>query len=551
MHNDILNNLSPEQIVAILEENIKLKDEKKLLKKEISSLKQKNTKKDKKIESKNIIIKEQVKELDEIKGELREVRKKLQKALKKIEAKMHIIKLNNHNKFYSTKEDSKEPIIINEAEQHAKKKVGRPKGSKNFESLNLETMVSKTIINDSVTICEKCGSTMNKIREDVSYKIEVKPAEYQVIKIITPIYSCKKCKKIVEAQSTSIFNHSACSPSLAANIINAKYDLGVPLYRYSKYLNDRNIPLSTMTLSNYVLATDELLKPLYNEILNNLVNSTSKVIHVDETPLEVLEYAKENKKNGYIFAYVSSYYDNPIYIYSFNKTRGTEQTKMFLKGYKGYLVCDGYAGYDDVAGKGITIQRCLVHVRRYFYDIVKTTPSKLLKTSVAYEMVNKIDKLFHEEANFSSQKLGPKEIHKRRHSEEYQKIVSDIYDYLHSINAEDGTCLATAVNYFLNIEEETKTFLRDGHIPLSNNICERAIKPFTILRRNFLFSKTENGANASARLFSIIQTAKANGLVPELYLNHAINSINKVSIEDILPWSDKLPNTIKENIKNA
>ena len=102
----------------------------------------------------------------------------------------------------------------------------------------------------------------------------------------------------------------------------------------------------------------------------------------------------------------------------------------------------------------------------------------------------------------------------------------------------------------LKVEEETKTFLQDGHIPLSKNICERAIKPFTILRRNFLFSKTENGANASARLFSIIQTAKANGLVVESYLNYVINSINKIPIEDILPWSDKLPENLKENLKN-
>ena len=100
---------------------------------------------------------------------------------------------------------------------------------------------------------------------------------------------------------------------------------------------------------------------------------------------------------------------------------------------------------------------------------------------------------------------------------------------------------------FLKVEEETKTFLQDGHIPLTNNICERTIKLFTILRRNFLFSKTENGANASARLFSI---AKANGIVVESYLNYVIKSISKTPIEDILPWSYKLQEKLKENLKN-
>ena len=526
MPNDNIHSLSIDQIAAILEENKKLK-------KEVSSLKQKNTKKDKKI--------------NKLEMELRETHKELQKALKKIDLKNFIIKKQNHDKFYSKKENSEEDIIINEAEANATKiKRGRKKGSKNFENIDLESLVTKTVINDTEKVCSNCNGELNKIKEEISYKIEVVPAKYNVTKIITPVYVCKKCGKIFQAPSTSVYNHSSCTPSLAANIIEAKYDLGVPLYRYSKYLNDRGICLSTACLSNYVLATDEILRPYYDVLYSSLVNCSSKVIFVDETPLRVIDYTKENKKNGYIFAYVSSFYDNPIYLYSFNKTRETEETKMLLKGYKGYLVCDGYAGYNDVASNDIKIQRCFVHIRRYFYDIVKTLSAKEKINSVAYNMVCKIDRLFHEEGLFVENKLGPDEIYNKRKEKEYLAILNDIYDYLHSIEAEDGTPLYKAVQYFKKVEVESKTFLLDGHIPLSNNICERSIKPFTILRRNFLFAKTENGAKASARIFSIMQTAKTNGLVPELYLKYIIESIGKVPIDNLLPWSKELPTYLKE-----
>lgn len=145
------------------------------------------------------------------------------------------------------------------------------------------------------------------------------------------------------------------------------------------------------------------------------------------------------------------------------------------------------------------------------------------------------------EAKFKANKKSPFEIKEIRQSDEYLKIVSDIYDYLYAINAEKGMPLYAAVKYFKNIEEESKTFLLDGHIPISNNICERAIKPFAIMRRNVLFAKSEKGASISGRLFTIVQTAKANGLIVNKYLEYIIDNINKVPLEDLLPWSDNLP----------
>lgn len=519
------------------------------LKKENASLKQKVTKKDNKIEK---LQKEKL----SIEKDFYKLSIKFNKLLKKYEEKNYLVKLHNHNTFYTKKENKDEPIIIDEAEEVilntseslSSKKRGRPIGSKNFASINWEDHVTETIINEPVSLlCEDCSSSLIKFDEDISYKVKRTPAKIEVIKIITPKYKCPKCNnKIIQAYSTHPFNHSVLTGSLAANIIDAKFNLGVPLYRYSKYLNDHHIPLSTMDLSNYILSTDNLLKPLYDLMLSKLVNTSSGVIFADETPLEILDYQKEGRKNGYIFAYVSSFYDHPIYIYNFSKTRETDKTKDILNGFNGTLVCDGYSGYNDIASKDIRIQRCWAHIRRNFYNISKTLSKQQRENSIAFKMVMKMEKLFFEESKFVEQNLSPEEILNKRHEDYYQTILNDIYSFLHSINPESGTALEKAVDYFLKLENESKSFLEDGHVPLTSNLVERAIKPFTICRRNFLFSKNEKGGESSARLFSLVQSAKANGLVSELYLEYVIDNLNSTSdLNDLLPWSNKLPQKLK------
>ena len=489
-----------------------------------------------------------------------DLQEKYNKLLKEIETKLHIIKVQNHNKYYSTKEsafteENKEDISspINEVEVNLAKKKGRPLGSRNFANIDLEGLAQETVTLDIAAELVNKGWKLTKIGEDVSYLVKV-AKEIRVIRVIAPKYirSDEKEERIYQAIKDEAFPHSICTASLAGDIINAKYNLDVPLYRYAKYLNSRGIPLSDMDLTNYVKRSDELLRPLYEAIKDRLVNQTANVIHSDETPLEVLDYLrKDNRKNGYVFAYVSSFYNNPIYLYDFNRTRETDKTKSLLDGYKGYIVTDGYAGYDGLAGKGIRIQRCFAHIRRKFYDIVKVLNDGQRKVSSANEMVKRIDRLFAKEAELKAGKKSPLEILEARRSDGYMRIVNDIYDYLDSINAEEGTPLDAAVRYFRNVKGESKTFLLDGHIPISNNICERAIKPFAIMRRNVLFAKTENGASISGRIFTIVQTAKANGLIVDKYIEYVLENITKAPIENLLPWSEKLPKelSIKQFIK--
>ena len=302
--------------------------------------------------------------------------------------------------------------------------------------------------------------------------------DIEVVKVITPKYVRIDVKdgKIYQAQSKSKFPHSCVSASFVADIITAKYYLDVPIDRYAKYLQSMGLPFSSMNLTNYVKRADNLLRPVYEAIKKSLINTPADVIHVDETPLEVLDFLKREgedyRKNGYIFVYVTSFYDNPIYLYDFSCTRETYKTQKTLKDFQKYLVADGYAGYNILKENGIKVQLCFAHIGRKFFDIVKTLSEENKKKSVAAEMVRRIDRLFHEEAKMKKENLSPIEIGKRRQAKEYMKIVNDIYDYLANINTEKGTKLEEAVKYFRNGLEDSKTFLLDGHIPLSNNVAD-------------------------------------------------------------------------------
>ena len=494
------------------------------------------------------------KKYSDLEKKFAKLQEKLNQLVAQNEKKTEIIKINAHNKFVGTKENGEiieDNSPVNEVEVNLKeaKKRGRPQGSKNFANLDLEKLVTKTVTNDIKDELIKKGYKVVGAGEDKTYLIRIKK-EIEVIKVITPKYKRIDVNdgKIYQALSDSIFPHSYCTASLAADIINAKYNLDVPIYRYSQYLNSMGLPFSPTVLTDYVKRSDRLLQPVYNAIKNSIVNTTANVINVDETPIEVLDFLKRkdenHRKNGYIFVYFTSFYDNPIYLYDFSETRETGKTQNLLKDYHKYLVADGYAGYNVLKENGIDIQLCFAHIRRKFFDIVKTLSEENKKKSVANGMVIRIDKLFHEES-MMKEKMSPDEIYAHRQSKEYQAILNDIYDYLEKINPEKGTKLEEAVKYFKNGLEDSKTFLLDGHIPISNNIAERCVKPFTILRRNMLFVKNGAGGEISARLLTIIQTAKANGLKVEEYLTYLLENVDKIDVNELLPWSKTLPTNLK------
>ena len=490
-------------------------------------------------------------ELEKTTIELKITREKLDKLILKYENE-HQRKLRDTYNTFVKKSEKLEPIdeAINEAEAKATKKVGQKKGNHNF---TYDLTPTRTIVNElepKDRMCPTCGEVMVEIGEDSTKKIIKYPATYEVVEIITKKYACKKSKcdsTVIQAQRDDVFGHSPVTPSVVADIVNMKYSLGVPLDRYSKYLISKGINLSTQCLSNYVLEAADILNPLYNRLKYELIHNKANVIHADETTLKVLDVTDREK--CYMFVYTTTFFDNPVYIYEFSESRKTDKTEELFKDYNGYLVCDKYAGYDKFEDQLKGIQRCMAHARRYFFDVLKGLKPNEAKSSKARLVVEKFDKIFNLEKHFKEKKYTISEIKEKRNSNEYQSLVDSLHDEIWNINAQPGSLLSKAVNYSKNSWDELFTYREYGYLEISNNIAERAVKPFVIARKNFLFSKTQNGAQASGLLFSIIQTAKANGLCTERYLEYILNNINKIEIDDILPWSKKLPKDLKINLK--
>lgn len=376
--------------------------------------------------------------------------------------------------------------------------------------------------------------------EDVTYKVEIEAVQFYVKEIHRPKYKDKS--HIYQALNDDVFPHSPLTPSFAADLIEKKYALGVPLERYASYLEDWGLKVSQQTLCNYVSRAAMVLKPLYDRLTEELLDNSAHVIHCDETPLIVCQ---SEKSQSYMFVYTTSFWDNPVYIYAFEDGRSTKATKELLKEYHGYFVCDGYPGYDGLADQGIKIQRCFVHVRRYFNDVIKTLAKELQKESPAYPVLLKIGEIFHKEREFREKKYTAEQIHDARNKDNYLKLINELEDLITNIDADGNEALSRAVNYYNGQKAELYTYLNDGHVDLSNNIAERAVRPFTIARKNFVTCQTVKGGIDTGIVFSIVQTAKSNGLKSESYIKYVLENINKKTVEELLPWSDTLPADLK------
>ena len=304
------------------------------------------------------------------------------------------------------------------------------------------------------------------------------------------------------------------------------------------------INISESNLCNYVKRTSEKLDRLYEELKKELLNSL--VIHADETTLEVLDNKEKDK--CYMFVYRSGYWtEKQICLYEFNESRKTDKTDKLLKNYTGYVVCDGYTGYDFLEEKGIKIQRCWVHIRRYFYDAIKVLSEKERKKSPVYKVFKLINEMFKYEAEMVRETKTSDEIKEIRNSAPYQKILNEIDNEVMILSeniTKDGLILK-AVNYYMNIKKkgELYTFQENGYIEIDNNLAERTVKPFVIGRKNFMFCKTESGAEVTSKMYSIVQTAINNGIHAERYIKYVLENIDKTTnIENLLPWSEEIKN---------
>lgn len=399
-------------------------------------------------------------------------------------------------------------------------------------------------ISDDEKICDCCGEALHQMGESRSEKLEFIPAQIKVIEHVRLKYSCRECERHgtkVEIKIAPV----PCSPiakgiataSLLSQIITSKYQYSLPLYRQEAMFKQYGIDLSRKTMSDWMMKSSHLFKPLIDRLQEILL--AQPVIHADETPLKVI---KEDKHKCYMWVYCTGT-DSPndngqpnIVLYDYQSSRAGWCPVDYLQGYSGYLQVDGYAGYSKVSA---TLVGCMAHARRKFKEAAQSQPKG--KTGKANWALNHIQKLYRIETGLKGKTAEQKYAVRQAESvpllEEFKQWLDKSAEQVPS-----SLLIGKAISYSRNQWLKLIQYVESGELNIDNNRAERAIKPFVIGRKNWLFSNTANGANASAVLYSLIETAKANGLIPFDYLMLSLEHLSKGvdDIDAILPWNIKL-----------
>ena len=399
---------------------------------------------------------------------------------------------------------------------------------------DIEVEVEEHTLPAEERTCEYCGSEMTPIGKEVVRTLKVVPAKVVVHEDWYYSYACKNCNG--EDENTAVeetphepscYPGSFAAPETVAYIMYEKFVMGAPLYRLEQDFDRKGIPLSRQTMSNWILHCSKVwLKPIY-EVLHGQLKKHD-IIHADETTLQVLhEPGKEPESKSYIWLYrTGSYVQDPIVLYEYQPGRGGGNPVTFLEGFIGYLQTDGYAGYNGLPN--VIHVGCLAHLKRKFHEAVLVLPKNSRK-GTAVEGEAYCTKLFEIEKSLAD--LEPDERYRKRL--ELEKPVLDAFlAWGNTRHAAEKSTLGKALTYLNNQGAKIANYLLDGRLEISNNLAERSIKPFVIDRKNFLFANTPLGAEGSAIMFSMIETAKENGIDPFKYLTYVFKTAPALSKEN-------------------
>ena len=338
-----------------------------------------------------------------------------------------------------------------------------------------------------------------KIGENVSEQLEIIPAKFFVNKIVRPKFKEKSSGNIVcENSPENLFSKYLAGDSVIIDVLTRKYVDHSPLYRINKIYRRENIHIPESTMVGWITKACEYLEPVYNAIKEKVV--TSKVIQADETPIPVL--AKDKTHRGYFYCYAG---DKNYAVFDYKNGRGREGPKKFLEGFNGFIQTDGYAGYNEVVREnGLTQVGCLAHQRRKFKEALDAG------VKVAEEALVLIGKLYDIERDIRQSKITDegkiREIRQEKSLPIYNKLSEWVKSH-HTQNTPQSP-IGKATTYFINQEDKTRNYLEYGCVDIDNNFCERAIRPLTIGRKNYLFMGSEEGARRAAIIYSLVLTCR-------------------------------------------
>ena len=479
------------------------------------------------------------------------------------------MRLARHRQFGSSSEkseyDAEQLNLFNEAEIFATPEVVEPELVEVEKHYRKRTRLTTDKFPDDIPVeivehelpeseqaCPQCGESLHVMgRETIRKELVIIPARVKIREHVRNTYACRHCEQtnttvpVIQAPvPKAVIPGGFASPEAVAHVMTQKFVMGVPLYRQEQEWQRQGIKLSRQTISNWVIrATENWLVPIYEALKTQLLSR--EVLHADETTLQVLrEPGKTAQSKSYMWLYrTGGDAETPIVLYEYQPDRKALRAQEFLKPFQGYLHADGYEGYHRLQDS-IKVVGCWAHARRKFDEALKSAPEQGREGSLSLAGKRYCDRLFDLERNFAG--LSADQRYARR-QEASKPLMEEFFAWAETSGALPKTLIGKAVHYLLSQRKYLERYLLDGRLEISNNRAERSMKPFVIGRKNWLFANTPSGAKASAVAYSIIETAKENGLNPFDYLVYVfkqapnLDLLNPLHVESLLPRANCNP----------
>ena len=502
-----------------------------------------------------------IQERDNLKDEISLLRKKLFGS----SSEKRVIDFPGQLNLFNEAELEQDPSIAETEELAAilpeetpKKRKTRATDAERFKGI---PVIKKYIdIPEEDKTCPVCSTPLVKIGEEfVRRELVFIPAKLKVVEIYSFNYSCPECskrdipvmKKGKDGKPHMLYGMA--SAGTVAWVMYQKFCNSLPYCRQEKDWKQYGAAITRATMANWVIRNSEaFFRPMYEYFHRKLLERN--FLMADETPLQVLhEEGRRAQTKSYMWLFRSGEDGGiPIILYKYSPTRAGDNAVEFLQEFNGYLMCDGYSGYNKVSNAKRTA--CWAHIRRYLTDAIPKG-KQLDYTQPSVQGMMYINQLFHLEDVIKAEHSSFDAIKKARLEKE-KPIVEGFLSWLDKQNPVRGSRMDKAVTYIQNRRDYLMTYLEDGRCSFSNNLSENAIRPFTVGRKNWLFCDTPHGAQASAIVYTMVEMAKANGVNVYHYLTYLLEKLPDDSMSDneldqLAPWNEKVKIEIERRAKNS